>query len=113
MLKGFERQVLAGLAERMHSDRPVLLFELSEATRSGFGSLSGLKSALYSDHELFEVGTYSVSGPYRLRPFQFATSTEVLVIPAERRNAFVHKGIALPGERLKTGDTLDLSASTP
>jgi FkbM family methyltransferase len=95
-VEGFERQVLAGLAGRLHSDRPVLLFELSHRTRSGFGSLSGLKAALYSDHELFDVGTYSVSGPYRLRAFQFTTSTEVLVIPKERRNTFVHKGIALP-----------------
>jgi len=95
-VEGFERQVLAGLAGRLHSDRPVILFELSQRTRSGFGSLSAMKAALYPDHQMFEIGTYSVSGPYRLRPFQFATSTEVLVIPAESRKTFVHKGIFLP-----------------
>ena len=94
-VEGFECQVLAGLAGRLRSDRPVILFELSEKTRSRFQSSTGLKAALYPDHELFEVGTYSISGPYRLRPFAFATTTEVLVIPAEKRRALTATGMRI------------------
>src|SRR5262245_3481549 len=94
-VEGFERQVLRGLAGRLQSDRPIILFELSETTRATFGSSDGLRAALYPDHELFEVGTVSISGPYRLRSFQFATSTEVLVIPAEKR-ASLGAEIVLP-----------------
>jgi hypothetical protein len=61
-----------------------MLFELSDRTRTRFATEEGLRAALYSDHLLFEVGTRSVSGPYRLRPFRFASTSEVLAIPAER-----------------------------
>ncbi|MDF2765092.1 MAG: hypothetical protein K0S81_2086, partial [Rhodospirillales bacterium] len=82
-VEGFGPQVLNGLRERIRSDRPVILFELSNRSKVGFADLGGLQSALYEDHRLFGVGTRSVSGPYRLDPFHFAHTTEALAVPAE------------------------------
>jgi FkbM family methyltransferase len=83
-VEGFEAEVLAGLRAALERDRPVMLFELSDRTRTRFATEEGLRAALYPDHLLFEVGTRSVSGPYRLRPFRFASTSEVLAVPAER-----------------------------
>ncbi|HEX6102869.1 MAG TPA: FkbM family methyltransferase [Alphaproteobacteria bacterium] len=82
-VEGFEPQVLKGLRERIRSDRPVILFELSDRSKAGFADLGGLQAALYENHRLFGVGTRSVSGPYRLDPFHFAGTTEALAVPAE------------------------------
>jgi FkbM family methyltransferase len=82
-VEGFEPRVFTGLRKRIRSDRPVILFELSERSKAGFADLRGLQAALYEDHRLFGVGTRSVSGPYRLHPFQFAGATEALAVPAE------------------------------
>lgn len=95
-VEGFECQVLTGLASRLRTDRPLILFELSERTRRTFASLEGLRAALYPHHDLFEVGTRSVSGPYWLRSFEFPTASEALVIPAEKRILLAAMGIALP-----------------
>jgi FkbM family methyltransferase len=83
-VEGFEAEVLAGLRATLGRDRPVILFELSDRTRDTFATEEGLRAALYPNHLLFEVGTRSVSGPYRLRPFHFARTSEVLAVPAER-----------------------------
>jgi FkbM family methyltransferase len=83
-VEGFEAEVLAGLRATLERDRPVMLFELSDRTRSVFATEEALRAALYPNHLLFEVGTRSVSGPYRLRPFDFARTSEALALPAEQ-----------------------------
>ena len=82
-VEGFEAQVLAGLSARLTCDRPVILFELSERTRERVGAPSNLDALLYPRHRLFSVETRSVSGPYRLRPFDYATASEALAVPGE------------------------------
>jgi FkbM family methyltransferase len=86
-VEGFERQVLAGLARSISKDRPVILFELSQRTRESLGAPEALDGLLYPNRQLWSVETRSVSGPYRLRAFDFGSASEVLVVPAERRAA--------------------------
>jgi FkbM family methyltransferase len=94
-VEGFEAEVLAGLRATIGRDRPVILFELSDRTRGAFKHEEGLRASLYPDHLLYEVGTRSVSGPYRLRPFQFASTSEVLALPAERLTLLASRVVGL------------------
>lgn len=96
-VEGLEAEVLAGLRGTLERDRPVILFELSDRTRNAFRDAEGLHAALYPDHLLFEVATRSVSGPYRLRPFDFGSTSEVLAVPAERRSVLSLKLAVLRG----------------
>lgn len=80
-VEGFEAAVFRGLRERILSDRPVILTELSGDDRSGFGSADAFRAALYPDHTLHSVGG-GLSGSYRLLPFDVEAG-EVLCWPNE------------------------------
>jgi FkbM family methyltransferase len=82
-VEGMEPEVLRGLQERLRIDRPVILFELSEGSREVFNDIAGLRALLYPEHVLLDVGARTVSGPYRLAPFDFLRSSEAVVIPTE------------------------------
>lgn len=84
-VEGFERPVIDGLAGRLRQDRPVILMEMSERTRRSYGGEAAFRASLYDDHEIVELGSDSITGPYRFRPFDFAKGTEVLVLPRERK----------------------------
>lgn len=82
-VEGFEPHVLRGLREHILRDRPIILTELMASTRANFGSEQGLRACFYDNAIL-----YGVEGPfnkrdYRLTPFTFETTEEILVLPPE------------------------------
>ena len=82
-VEGFEPQVLRGLRRHIERDRPVILTELMESTRAALGSEDELRRCFYPEALLFGVeGPFNKRG-YRLTPFQFATTEEILVLPPE------------------------------
>jgi hypothetical protein len=83
-VEGYESEVLLGLGERLHRDRPIILTEISGVDRSGFGSLQSFTSAIYDDFELFTIGCTSISGTYRIMRPSFDVDSEILVVPKER-----------------------------
>jgi FkbM family methyltransferase len=83
-VEGFEYRVLLGLRERLRQERPVILMEVSPATRSEMVSESAFRQHLYEDARLFEVSAVNISSSYRLRPFRFESSGEILIVPGEK-----------------------------
>ncbi len=82
-VEGAEANVLAGLSQRLHRDRPAILMELSDRSRRAIGDLAGFQKALYPDSVILSVLPASISGTYRLACFDFQQSTEVLILPVE------------------------------
>jgi FkbM family methyltransferase len=83
-VEGFEIPVLRGLRQRLRQNRPVILMEVSAATRAEMGTEEEFRKHLYQDAHIFEVASISISSSYRLRQFRFATSEEILVVPEEK-----------------------------
>lgn len=79
-VEGFEVDVLRGLSETIKRERPVILMELSDATKEQLGSLSGLISLIYPDAEIRAVRK-TRAHDYRLDPLDFARSSEILIVP--------------------------------
>lgn len=79
-VEGFEAAVFRGLRDRIFSDRPIILSEISGHDYSGFGSARAFEAALYPDHTLFSVQARRTG--YRLLPFHLP-SQEVLCMPNE------------------------------
>jgi FkbM family methyltransferase len=86
-VEGFESRVIWGLANRLRRDRPVVLMEMSDRTRHSFGTEAAFRSSLYDDHEIVELGSASITGPYKFGRFDFTRGTEIVVFPSERRSA--------------------------
>jgi hypothetical protein len=64
-VEGYESRVLAGLAERLRTDRPVILMELiGKDEKGGFASVRALREALYADHELRSLGEGAIVAPF-------------------------------------------------
>ena len=82
-VEGYEARVIRGLDKTLREDRPVILMEMSEETRKSFGTEDSFRKQLYENHAVFEVAAKSISGSYRLKPFDFQSSGELCVIPAE------------------------------
>jgi FkbM family methyltransferase len=82
-VEGFEIRVLRGLKQRIRQDRPVILMEVSDETRAEMKSEVEFRKYLYENARVFEVGYVSISSSYRLKPFRFSTSREILVVPEE------------------------------
>jgi FkbM family methyltransferase len=89
-VEGFESAVLQGLHDRLRSDRPVILTEISGPDRSGFGSLEGLTAALYDDFEIYGVKADRLGGTYSIKPCQFESDNYVLITPKELRPKLSH-----------------------
>jgi FkbM family methyltransferase len=82
-VEGFEFRVISGLRERLNKDRPVILMEISSATRTEMVSESVLRRHLYPDAAIFEVDAVNISSSYRSRPFDFENGKEILIVPCE------------------------------
>jgi FkbM family methyltransferase len=95
-VEGSEKLVLGGLAKTIRRHRPVIVSELSDASRWLFGDESGLRAALYEDCLLFEVATRRLPRGYRLRPFAFDNSPQFLCLPRERAPLLAHLGFRGP-----------------
>lgn len=82
-VEGYEVNVLEGLRETLWRDRPPILMEIQRDSHSGMGpgKSARIRSLLYPDHLLFEVG--SSRGQYTLTPFSMENTEEALVLPAE------------------------------
>jgi FkbM family methyltransferase len=81
-VEGFEPQVFRGLRNRIMRDRPVILTEISEGSRQGFGSQEAFGNCFYEGAE-FRAVHGRLGRPFQLRPFIYETSGEVLVTPPE------------------------------
>lgn len=79
-VQGFEAKVFAGLRNRILTDRPVILTELSGDDLSGFGSEDALRAALYPDHMIYAVAAQR--GRCELRPFS-PHAPDLLCLPNE------------------------------
>ena len=82
-VEGFEPQVLRGLQERIRRDRPVILTELLDSTRANFGDEAGLRACFYEDAVFYGVEGRFNQRSYRLTPFHFGRSEEILILPPE------------------------------
>jgi FkbM family methyltransferase len=83
-VEGFEMRVLSGLRERLQKDRPAILMEISAQTRAEMVTESAFRKHLYEDARIFELGCISISSSYRLKPFRFESSGEILIVPGEK-----------------------------
>jgi FkbM family methyltransferase len=81
-VQGFESQVLRGLSQRIGRDRPIILSELSQQTRAFLGSEAEFRRLFY-EGALFGDISGRNGRTYRLKPFSYERSEEVLVLPAE------------------------------
>jgi FkbM family methyltransferase len=94
-VEGFEAQVLAGLRNRLSSDRPVVLMELSGATGARIVDAEGLRR-LFPDRYVFvEIGARSISGPYSVSKLEFGTTRELLAFPIETRDCLCRYVVGL------------------
>jgi len=81
-VQGFEPLVLRGLQKRIHKDRPIILTELTEESRRGFGSQRAFFASLYPGARIAEVSGRN-GRRFRLTPFVYERAAEVLVFPPE------------------------------
>lgn len=93
-VEGAEASVLSGLFQRLRNDRPAILMELSDRSRTAFQNEDGLRAGLYPDAVILSVLPVSISGTYRLSKFDFQRSLEILIVPAE---SLLRHDIALIG----------------
>jgi FkbM family methyltransferase len=92
-VEGFEAFVLRGLANRIKTDRPPILTELTDRSRAGFGSMDAFKACFWERPIFSEVVTKRAGFPFKLRPFHYETAHEVLILPPEMAD-FAHKHLA-------------------
>jgi FkbM family methyltransferase len=81
-VEGFEAYVFRGLASRIRQDRPAILAEMSDESRNGFGSKEAFAAGFYEGALIREIGGRN-GQTYKLKPFDYATSREVLILPPE------------------------------
>ena len=81
-VQGYEPQVVRGLAERIRRDRPAILSEMTDLSRAGYGSEAAFRGAFYEDARFLEIkGGFRPW--YKLDPFNYEMSDEVLILPPE------------------------------
>ena len=90
-VEGYEATAMKGLADRLRSDRPIILAEISGPSRSGFVDEANFHAHLYPEHSVFEVR--SVRDDYRLAPFHLESAQEILIVPNERLRALKIRGL--------------------
>ncbi len=92
-VEGFEPLVFSGLRNRIRVDRPVILTEISNASRNGFGSEDAFRNAFYEGAQ-FAAVTGRNGHPFTLRPFVYEASDEVLIVTPDMRGFLeAHGGI--------------------
>lgn len=81
-VEGFEPMVFRGLAERIQKDRPGILTELTDQSRSGYVSEEAFRKGFW-DGAVF-ASVHGRNGcPFQLKPFVYAEAGEVLILPPE------------------------------
>lgn len=81
-VEGFEPHVFRGLKGRIHSDRPPILSELTDRSRAGFGSEARFRETFWNNAVFAEVaGRHGC--PFRLKPFRYKSTGEMLIVPPE------------------------------
>ena len=89
-VEGFEPFVLRGLLNRVCSDRPAILTELSDLSRAGIGTESEFYKLFYEGAILAEVAGRS-GCRFKLRKFRYSVSSEVLIVPPEWADFVFHR----------------------
>jgi FkbM family methyltransferase len=84
-VEGFEPFVFFGLHNRIRVDRPVILTEMTEESRNGFGSEDAFRNAFYEGAQFAAVAG-RLGCVFKLRPFVYEKSEEVLIVPPEMRD---------------------------
>jgi FkbM family methyltransferase len=82
-VEGFEPLVFCGLAGRIQRDRPPILLELNERSRSSFGSEEGFRKHFWEGAVVAEVSTRRPGCVHELKPFRYQYTNECLVVPPE------------------------------
>ncbi len=80
-VEGYEPFVLRGLAATIREHRPPILMELSDASRNNLTGEDEFRSLFYPDAVFFEVSHTRAGQRFKLKPFQYKQSGEVLIIP--------------------------------
>lgn len=100
-VEGYEAQVLKGLAETIHANRPVVAIEISDAGREQFGSAEKFAASFpraYTFYMWHKVGTIrrrSEIGPSPLEAV-FAGYGNIYAVPWEKRDRFEHAAARRP-----------------
>lgn len=81
-VEGFEEFVFRGLNRHIFADRPAVLSELSDRSREHFGSEEEL-GKLFWDGAVFADVSGRQGCSYVLKPFRFAETREMLIVPPE------------------------------
>ncbi len=86
-VEGFEPFVFSGLQNRIKTDRPVILTEISVTGRQGFGSEEAFRNAFYEGAQFASLAGRN-GHPFKLRPFVYGTTEEVeaVIVPPELRD---------------------------
>ena len=81
-VEGFEPFVFEGLRQRILSDRPIILTEMTEKSYQHLGSEMAFRDLFYRGAHFAGVGGRSGHG-YRLEPFRYGITFETLILPPE------------------------------
>ncbi len=84
-VEGFEPFVFRGLCNRIRIDRPVILTEMTAESRNGFANEGSFRNAFYEGAQ-FAAVTGRNGCIFKLRPFVYEKSAEVLIAPPEMRD---------------------------
>jgi FkbM family methyltransferase len=81
-VEGFEPLVFRGMKNRIENDRPVILMEMSDASREYFGSEESFRNTFYAGARFCAVKG-RLGHRFSLRRFSYERSEEILIVPPE------------------------------
>jgi FkbM family methyltransferase len=82
-VEGFEANVFRGLKGRIHKDRPAILTEVLDASRSLIGGEAAFRSCFYEGAIFAGVEGRLNSAEFQLKPFDYEKTDEVVIVPPE------------------------------
>lgn len=82
-VEGFEANVFEGLKHRIAQDRPVIVTEMLDASRSLIGGEIAFRNFFYEGAVFAEVEGPLNSDKFILRPYRYETANEVVIVPPE------------------------------
>lgn len=89
-VEGFEPFVFWGLADHIKRNKPIILTEMSEKSRSSFGSQAAFVESFYDGAKFAEV-TGRHGQDFVLRPFVYEASREVVILPPDLHDFLKNK----------------------
>ena len=92
-VEGFEASVFGGLKQRINHDRPAILTEVLDASRSMMGSEAAFRECFYEGAVFAGVEGRLNSDKFILKPFKYETADEVVIVPPEMAE-FIESRIA-------------------